>query len=648
MTSFVYPPLRKDADSIRILKLAPGDFSDPLVGTLTPVTFREKPRYIALSYTWGGSYPDNSTLSISYGGSADDPIILKIDNESLQVSHNLCLALLHLRSPAHAVNLWVDAVCINQANMDERNQQVSLMSFIYNRAIKVISWIGIRQYSKPNGVFRSMSLEWKVGQTRHLAATLIGKSHVRSSPRPTQATILRIAESAYWSRLWIVPEVCLPRLLVLAYGSEVWTFDEFRQWMRAEARPLSPSFPDVYAPMRQLFEVREKRHTDMMRLETLIETFASNNCSELRDRVFGLLGCANDIQPYWETDRSKGNPKNSRKDDTTSKAVATLNINYAASFYEIWFKVVKLIYLQAKSIKGRIDEKLGNADEHHTSSNQSSSVMVHERALSIVRTAGIIQFALGQKVEEEIVNGKVNVTLFPSNFITALGYIAGEIIQLGPDYSSLMSSSRAQRNWMGCWPEHYVMADDIEVIRRIGEEYMTKLVECDQGDVDRVRNIRDPGVIAWPATQGEDIPRVPDSTFNATADKVTSAHPSSEDIEPRVCLGTGYLMGLVASAARIGDIIVRFWNCDAAVVMRPTQIPLMDNQNSIVFSLIGRANVADIYDRTATAGRDLRAEHCMSSTPARGFIEGSSHHYGPLHVRLNLKTLQMVTAYTNS
>ncbi|KAI0156472.1 heterokaryon incompatibility protein-domain-containing protein [Xylariaceae sp. FL1272] len=599
MTSFAYPPLPADADAIRILTLAPGDFSDALVGTLTPVTFREKSRYIALSYTWGGSYSDNSSLSISYHGSTNDPIILKIGNESLQVGHNLCLALLHLRSPTHTINLWVDAVCINQANTDERNQQVFLMSFIYSRAIKVVSWIGTRKYAKPNAVFRSMSLEWKVGQTRHLAATLIGKTHVRSSPRPNQDTILRIAESAYWSRLWIVPEVCLPRLLVLGYGSELWTFDEFRQWTRADERPISPSLPNVYGPMRQLVEISEKRHTDMMRLETLIETFANNKCSELRDRIFGLLGCANDIQPYWESDR-RGSSNISTKDESPTKSIATLTINYAASFFEIWSKVVKLIYFHAKSIKSRIGEEFGSAKEHQTTSKQSSSVM----------------FALGQKLEEEILNGNVNANLFLPSFITAVGYIAGEIIQLGPDYSSLISSSRAQGDWKAC-------------------------------DIDRIRNIHDHQVIAWPAAQGEDIPQCLNSMSAVTAGEAASTDEPSKNTEPRMCLGTGYLMGLVASAARIGDIVVRFWNCDATVVMRPTQISLMDSQNSTVFSLIGRANVADIYNRTESAGRDLRAEYCMSSTPARGFVEGPSHHFGPLHVRVNIQTLQMVTAYIN-
>ncbi|KAH7396120.1 heterokaryon incompatibility protein-domain-containing protein, partial [Pyrenochaeta sp. MPI-SDFR-AT-0127] len=38
--------------------------------------------------------------------------------------------------------LWVDAICINQTDNDERSKQVAIMGEIYNRAIKVFAWLG--------------------------------------------------------------------------------------------------------------------------------------------------------------------------------------------------------------------------------------------------------------------------------------------------------------------------------------------------------------------------------------------------------------------------------------------------------------------------------------------------------------------------
>src|SRR5947199_2207373 len=64
-TPFPFPRLPAGVDAIRILTIEPGDFFDPLLCTLTPAAFSDRPNYVALSYTWGSSHPDNSKLSVS-------------------------------------------------------------------------------------------------------------------------------------------------------------------------------------------------------------------------------------------------------------------------------------------------------------------------------------------------------------------------------------------------------------------------------------------------------------------------------------------------------------------------------------------------------------------------------------------------------
>ncbi|CAE7002187.1 hypothetical protein PTTW11_01351 [Pyrenophora teres f. teres] len=50
---FTHPVLPMGVDALRILNVRPGDFLSPLVGTLTSIAFKDKPKYMALSYTWG-------------------------------------------------------------------------------------------------------------------------------------------------------------------------------------------------------------------------------------------------------------------------------------------------------------------------------------------------------------------------------------------------------------------------------------------------------------------------------------------------------------------------------------------------------------------------------------------------------------------
>jgi hypothetical protein len=211
-------------------------------------------------------------------------------------------------------------------------------------------------------------------------------------------------ESAYWRRQWIVQEICLPRHLVFLYGSEIWSYKRFQKiahvattsW--AESKLLSCS--SLTAALR-LLETRDKRHTEMMKFESLIERFAKSECSELRDRIYDLLGCANDIRPFAGQDVRADTLK--RYMDYLSsglnpavrpqRGIGSLKVDYSCSLYEIWKNVVGFVYFQAH-----------NFERNVTAQGVQSNKLIEERQVSIVRTAGIIQNLLNQKVDEECAN----------------------------------------------------------------------------------------------------------------------------------------------------------------------------------------------------------------------------------------------------
>ena len=292
------------------------------------------------------------------------------------------------------------------------------MAFIYTRATKVVAWLGTKNYPPMTGLLRSMSLEWKAGQTQHFGAFLVGESKMRCSPKPDQGTFARILDSTYWKRLWIVQEICLPRLLVLMYGSDIWTYEEFRKWeylpaVRPETRLTQPILSCSEAASR-LLETRDKRHTDIMRLESLIERFAKSECSELRDRVYGLLGCANDIRPFAGRD-DRADSLKTHIDSLSSglkslsrprRGMGSLRVDYFCPFYDIWTSVVGFVYFQAKEFERNVSIQEAAKVQELTTGRQGVVSLLEERQISIVRTAGIVQDALGQKVEEEFANHK--------------------------------------------------------------------------------------------------------------------------------------------------------------------------------------------------------------------------------------------------
>lgn len=84
--------------------------------------------------------------------------VISLNGTRFHVTENLMLALRHIRQNTTkdakakrkqgrggdgTVTLWIDAVCINQADADERNVQVQKMSHIYRDASEVISWLGV-------------------------------------------------------------------------------------------------------------------------------------------------------------------------------------------------------------------------------------------------------------------------------------------------------------------------------------------------------------------------------------------------------------------------------------------------------------------------------------------------------------------------
>ncbi|KAK3346012.1 heterokaryon incompatibility protein-domain-containing protein [Lasiosphaeria hispida] len=664
-TPIPYPRLPANTDAIRVLTVEPGDFLSPLVCTLAPAAFRDKPKYVALSYTWGNSHPSPVSLPTAHNKRPKQPnaaprvdpdhvtVPITVNDHAFGIAPNLHAALVHLRSPTHPLPIWADAICINQHDTEERNQQVSLMSFIYSRAVQTVAWIGAKGFPSiaSQSESRTMAVEWKIGRTQLLAEALTGATKMRYSlHQPDPVTHARIGESAYWTRLWIVQELCLPRLIAFVYGANIWMYDNFREWVfmpTTAPDPVPRSVVESHAPMLRLLQLRDKRHSDVMRLESLIERFANSRCSELRDRVYGLLGCANDVRPFvGQDEKADSLPKyiDSLSTRLTTplpdlrRGMGALRVDYSRSFEDIWTNVVQFAYFQAKSVQPPVKvilDRLGSNEE---------------RCLSIVRMSGVVQEALGQKVEDELSNVARQMEQSPDPaVITAVGYIAGEITALGPSYNSLVASSRAQQEWTSCWTNHYPQPDDLEKIRQINEEYEARILGFETSDTERIRAIRHPQVAAWRVARGSQRPDTSGVTYSAQYEKTWASMDTDEDtIEgPRMFLGYNYAVGMVPSEARVGDIIVRFWNCDAAVVMRPLDGTLTidgreaaKNENP-PFMLVGRADIAEVDDRNLKPGRDQYAEGCLEHNPS---AEHRGRRPGPVFIDLSMRVLQAITA----
>ncbi|KAH8601332.1 heterokaryon incompatibility protein-domain-containing protein, partial [Bisporella sp. PMI_857] len=119
--SHAYSPLPDDSH-IRLVEILPGVVTDP-VGCRLLTGRRDTSQFEALSYTWGSS---------SLGAS----IIL--NDAYFMITNNLHLALRYLRYPSASRVMWIDAICINQLDNEERGHQVQHMRSIYQNSTRVV------------------------------------------------------------------------------------------------------------------------------------------------------------------------------------------------------------------------------------------------------------------------------------------------------------------------------------------------------------------------------------------------------------------------------------------------------------------------------------------------------------------------------
>ena len=107
--------------------LEAGKNDEPLVCTLHNSDLRKMPYYEAILYVWGS---DDRDHDISCNG------------QTVKITTNLQEVLRSVRLPTAARTLWADSICINQEDVTEKGQQVSLMGQLFKQTTRVLICVG--------------------------------------------------------------------------------------------------------------------------------------------------------------------------------------------------------------------------------------------------------------------------------------------------------------------------------------------------------------------------------------------------------------------------------------------------------------------------------------------------------------------------
>ncbi|KAL5120184.1 hypothetical protein ACEQ8H_002010 [Pleosporales sp. CAS-2024a] len=115
-------------DGFRLLSLEPGDLGSKIIGRIQEYNLIDAPAYYAPSYVWG-----------------QEPLLhpATIDGTDILIRPNLFHAIQRIRTLQKVpFTLWIDSLCIDQANDTERSAQVGRMAQIYHEAAGVFIWLG--------------------------------------------------------------------------------------------------------------------------------------------------------------------------------------------------------------------------------------------------------------------------------------------------------------------------------------------------------------------------------------------------------------------------------------------------------------------------------------------------------------------------
>jgi hypothetical protein len=124
---YIHTPLSADGNEIRVLYLRPGSWHDEISCDLKVVSLDENPEFEALSYVWGDP---------------EDTSPVRLDSCALEVTKNLKAALRRLRKKECDRVIWIDQLCINQVDLEEKSKQVAFMPQIYKSCKEVFLWLG--------------------------------------------------------------------------------------------------------------------------------------------------------------------------------------------------------------------------------------------------------------------------------------------------------------------------------------------------------------------------------------------------------------------------------------------------------------------------------------------------------------------------
>ena len=259
---------------------------------LDPSGKRTSLEYDALSYTWGDSTPKATKF----------PVVC--NDQQMLVHHNLNTALPFLARRNSPLPIWIDAVCINQPDKDEKFHQIQMMLQIYQCASQVWVWLGPGNDQSGTVVARLHELPFEAKDFSFTGLIKDNQSVPWLNSSETWSSFYDLVDNAWYTRLWVFQEVAFAKKVrvllgahevdwatletVLEAGQSNW---QFAGHDGTRTRQVNKYAHEIF--MTRLLVQRALEAGSPMKpfaVARVVSATMRAHCYDRRDRAFALLG----------------------------------------------------------------------------------------------------------------------------------------------------------------------------------------------------------------------------------------------------------------------------------------------------------------------------------------------------------------------
>jgi hypothetical protein len=244
---------------VRLVELLPGEFDDELRCNIIHVNLaaREEHDYEAISYTWATEDGDASLSRMIKCG---------LHRLNLPISENCASALRRVRRRGSKRLIWIDMICIDQTNLEERNHQVRLMSTIYSKASKVVIYIGEADWES-NFIFNEIAKE-EISTIDH-------------------RDLRKFCSRRWFSRIWVIQEVAMARGAVVMAGDKLLHWDRFSDGLSSILS--KHTHHELPIPIPPPLRIGTFYYLSGRDIASLLLATSTCSATDPRDKVYALL-----------------------------------------------------------------------------------------------------------------------------------------------------------------------------------------------------------------------------------------------------------------------------------------------------------------------------------------------------------------------